>query len=66
LSKKARQLNSELVITTQKDWTKIKDLQPFILNYPDVPFAYLQIEIKIIEGEDKLRRLIKEAIAVTI
>jgi tetraacyldisaccharide 4'-kinase len=63
LCQKAGQLNSELVITTQKDWARIKDLQQFILNHSAVPFAYLRIEIKIIEGEDKLRRLIKEAIA---
>jgi tetraacyldisaccharide 4'-kinase len=63
LCQKARQLNSELVITTQKDWARIKDLQQFIFNHSAVPFAYLRIEIKIIEGEDKLRRLIKEAIA---
>jgi tetraacyldisaccharide 4'-kinase len=63
LCQKAGQLNSELVITTQKDWARIKDLQQFIFNHSAVPFAYLRIEIKIIEGEDKLRRLIKEAIA---
>jgi tetraacyldisaccharide 4'-kinase len=63
LCQKAGQLNSELVITTQKDWARIKDLQQFIFDHSAVPFAYLRIEIKIIEGEDKLRRLIKEAIA---
>jgi tetraacyldisaccharide 4'-kinase len=63
LCQKAGQLNSELVMTTQKDWARIKDLQQFIFNYSAVPFAYLRIEIKIIEGEDKLRRLIKEATA---
>jgi tetraacyldisaccharide 4'-kinase len=63
LCQKAGQLNSELVITTQKDWARIKDLQQSIFSHSAVPFAYLRIEIKIIEGEDKLRRLIKEAIA---
>ena len=56
----ARYLNADLVLTTQKDWTKI--------NLPglaekDIPFAYLAIELKFPAGEDKLKQLIENALA---
>ena len=58
---KAKNANAQLVITTRKDWTKIKDLES--LRTIDTPFAYLEIEIKITESEDKFRRLILETVS---
>lgn len=46
---------AEIILTTQKDWTKI--------HYLDIaktmPLAYLAIEIKFMSGEDRLRSLIE-------
>ena len=55
----AQYLNSDLILTTQKDWTKIASLAS-IKN--DMPFAYLAIELKFTDREDKLRRLIEDAL----
>jgi len=55
----AQRLNADLILTTQKDWTKIASLA-FVKN--DTPFAYLAIELKFMTAEDKLRRLIEDAI----
>lgn len=57
---KAKNANAQLVIATQKDWTKIKHLES--LRTIDTFFAYLEIEIKITEGEDKFRRLISQTL----
>jgi tetraacyldisaccharide 4'-kinase len=50
----------DLILTTQKDWTKIKHLT---LDSNGIPLAYLKIKIKFLKGEDKLRHLIEEALA---
>lgn len=56
ICKEAKHLKSEIILTTQKDWTKIS-----ILNTTknDLTLAYIAIELKFITGEDKLRNLIK-------
>ncbi len=58
--KQARHTKVDLILTTQKDWTKIKHLT---LDMNGIPLAYLTIEIKFLEGEDKLRHLIEETLA---
>jgi tetraacyldisaccharide 4'-kinase len=55
----AQHLNADLILTTQKDWTKIASLAS-IKN--DMPFAYLAIELKFTDREDKLKRLIEDAL----
>jgi tetraacyldisaccharide 4'-kinase len=52
-------LEAGLILTTQKDWTKIKRLA---LLKKDIPLAYLDIEIKFLAGEDKLRDLIENTL----
>jgi len=51
---------ADLILTTQKDWTKIRCLTP---RTKGLPLAYLAIEIKFLAGEDKLRRLIDDVLA---
>ena len=51
-------LKADLILTTQKDWTKIiSDFESLL------PFAYIGIEIKFLAGEDKLRGLIEKTLA---
>ena len=59
----AARFNADLILTTQKDWTKILNSKFSILNSQEIPFAYLAIELKLIGGEDKLRRLIEDTLA---
>jgi len=56
----ARGLKADLILTTQKDWTKIRRLA---LVKKDIPLAYIGIEIKFLAGEDKLRGLIEKTLA---
>jgi tetraacyldisaccharide 4'-kinase len=58
--RQATRLKADLILTTQKDWTKITRLAP---AKKDVPLAYLAIEIKFLAGEDKLTGLIENALA---
>jgi tetraacyldisaccharide 4'-kinase len=53
-------LKADLILTTQKDWTKIKRLA---LVKKDIPLGYIGIEIKFLAGEDKLRDLIENTLA---
>ena len=54
----AGRLKTDLILTTQKDWTKvISDFQS------SIPFAYLAIELKFISGEDEITQLIEDALA---
>jgi hypothetical protein len=57
--KEAKHLKSEIILTTQKDWTKIS-----ILNTAenDLTLAYIAIEFKFLAGEDKLRNLIQDTL----
>jgi len=61
----AERLGANLILTTQKDWTKvISNLRFQISDYKlPLPFAYLAIEIKFLAGEDKLTALIKDTLA---
>jgi len=53
-------LKAELILTNQKDWTKIVWLGAL---REEMPFAYLAIELKFISGEDKLKGLIECTLA---
>jgi tetraacyldisaccharide 4'-kinase len=61
----ATYLKAYLVLTTQKDWTKIiSDFRFQISDFQSsLPFAYIGIEIKFLAGEDKLRGLIEKTLA---
>jgi len=65
ISEHAKSLGADLILTTQKDWTKVisklESQNSESKSYP--PFAYLAIEIKFLAGEDKLTTLIKETLA---
>ncbi len=56
----AKELKAELILTTHKDWTKAASLIPV---KPDIVFAYLEIQIKFLEGEEKLIGLIGNTLA---
>lgn len=68
ISGQAKGLKADLILTTQKDWTKvISKLESRNSNSQShPPFAYLVIEIKFLTGEDKLTALIQDALASTI
>jgi len=61
--RQAGNANADFILTTQKDWTKIRSLLP---AHHTVPFAYLAIQIAFLAGEDRLKRLIEDAIASRI
>jgi tetraacyldisaccharide 4'-kinase len=61
--RQAAHLKADLILTTQKDWTKINRLPP---AKKDIPLAYLAVEIKLLAGEDKLRGLIEDTLASKI
>ena len=72
ISEQAEELGADLILTTQKDWTKvisnfksqISDSKSQISDFKSpLPFAYLAIEIKFLAGEDKLTALIKDTLA---
>jgi len=57
--KQAEELKADLILTTQKDFSKFK-----IQNSKfKIQLAYLAIELKFVSGEDKITRLIKNALA---
>jgi len=56
----AAQLGADLILTTQKDRTKIG---PETVPKKNIPLAYLAIELKFTAGEDKLKQLIEETLA---
>ncbi|HPC95869.1 MAG TPA: tetraacyldisaccharide 4'-kinase [Sedimentisphaerales bacterium] len=63
LCQAARSYGAELLLTTQKDWTKIASL-----SRPDdaVPTAYLAVELRFTAGGDMLMALIEQTLAGTI
>ena len=65
ICEQAAHLGAGLVLTTQKDWTKV--ISQFRSQISDcqlsLPFAYLAIEIKFLAGQDKLTALIKDTLA---
>jgi tetraacyldisaccharide 4'-kinase len=58
--RQAEDAKADFILTTQKDWTKIASLAPV---KKDIPLAYLAIELKFVSGEDKITRLIEDALA---
>ena len=65
ISERAGELGADLILTTQKDRTKvISNFKSQISDFKlPLPFAYLVIEIKFLAGEDKLTALIKDTLA---
>ncbi len=55
----ARHCKADLVLSTQKDWTKTALLAPVT---DDLTFTYLAVELKFLVGEDKFIRLIENTI----
>jgi tetraacyldisaccharide 4'-kinase len=56
----SRYLRADLILTTQKDWTKTALPGP---TERDILFAYLVIDLQFLAGEDKLKALIEDALA---
>ena len=65
ISDLAGHLDADLILTTQKDWTKlISDFKGQISDSASpVPFVYIVIEIKFLAGEDQLTALIESTLA---
>ena len=65
IRKQAAESGADLLLTTQKDWTKL--ISDFRFQISDSqsspPFAYLAIEIQFLAGEDKLKGLIESTLA---
>jgi tetraacyldisaccharide 4'-kinase len=59
----ARYLSAELILTTQKDWTKISTKK---LPAADIPFAYLAVELAFTAGEKELKQLIEKVLGCSI
>ncbi|MHC4329034.1 MAG: tetraacyldisaccharide 4'-kinase [Planctomycetota bacterium] len=61
----AEELGADMVLTTQKDWTKLISDSRFQISdsQSSPPFAYLTIEIQFLAGEDKLKGLIESTLA---
>jgi len=62
IREEARRLNTDLILTTQKDWFS-SPLSKTASANDDINFAYLAIELKFISGEDKITRLIEKTLA---
>ena len=56
ICRKADDLKADLILTTQKDWTKITSLS---MPSEGMTFAYLAVELKFISGQDELKQLIE-------
>jgi tetraacyldisaccharide 4'-kinase len=65
ISEQAKELGADLILTTQKDWTKVISNTEFKIleSKTHPPFAYLAIEIKFLAGLDKLTALIEDTLA---
>lgn len=57
ICKQAKYSKAEIILTTQKDWTKISILNTTEKN---ATLAYIAIKFKFITGEEKLRNLIQD------
>ncbi len=57
---RGKYLEADLVLSTQKDWTKSTLLAS---TKPDMHFAYLKVELKFVDGEEKITELIENALA---
>ena len=56
----ARYLQAEVVLTTQKDWTKTALPTPV---KDEILFAYLRVEMQFQTGQEQLKRLIEDTLA---
>ncbi len=63
ISRHAEKANANLAITTEKDWTKITHLNHAAQG---INFAYLQIELRFLAGQEQLKQLIEKTLAVKI
>ncbi|MHC4337782.1 MAG: tetraacyldisaccharide 4'-kinase [Planctomycetota bacterium] len=63
IDEEVRYLGADLIMTTQKDWSKICNSNFSILNSQDIPFIYLVIELKFIRAEDEIIQLIEKVVA---
>ncbi|UCE47734.1 MAG: tetraacyldisaccharide 4'-kinase, partial [Phycisphaerales bacterium] len=68
ISEQAGKLGVDLILTTQKDWTKL--ISVFKTQTSDfrqsIPFACLTVEIQFLTGRDELKSLIESTIASRI
>lgn len=64
ISSQAENRGADLILTTQKDWTKlISDFKSEISDSKSpVPFAYLAVEIEFLSGRDELTALIENTL----
>ena len=64
IEEQAGRVKAELILTTQKDWTRIiGDFRFPISDFQSpIPFAYLAIELKFISGEDKITQLLEDTL----
>lgn len=68
ISEHGKELDVDLILTTQKDWTKViskLELQNS-KSKTYLPFAHLKIEIKFLAGQDKLTALINDVLVSKI
>ncbi len=56
----AEAAGADIILTTQKDWTKVSGL---VRPGKGVPFAYLAIEMKFLNGQDRITSLIEKTLA---
>ncbi|MHC4680227.1 MAG: tetraacyldisaccharide 4'-kinase [Planctomycetota bacterium] len=56
----AEKSGADIILTTQKDWTKISGL---VQRPQGVPLAYLAVEIQFVAGQDRLTSLIEATLA---
>lgn len=63
IRRKAVAQGASLILTTQKDWTKVASLADASTGAPDTPLlAYLAVELQITAGAERLTALIDRAI----
>lgn len=60
IREQAMACGTNLILTTQKDWTKIRHLIP---TKEGIPLVYLAVELKFLSGEDKLKGLIEDVLS---
>jgi tetraacyldisaccharide 4'-kinase len=67
ICRRAESLKANLILTTQKDWTKIAPLLSKIQGLEfNIQIAYVKIELKFISGEEQLKALINKTLSCTI
>jgi tetraacyldisaccharide 4'-kinase len=62
IRKEAMHLKTDLILTTQKDWSKISEQVSISDFQSPIPFVYLAVELKITSGEDRITSLIKDCL----